>query len=386
MSSSSDLSSRCAVPLDDSAEHLFDLIAIPDEPMHMGRPRRVISWLEKDASEGERWLRESAGRDDVYAMERLGERLIEGAGVRANREEGVQWLRRAAQAGNSSAMEKLGKYSLDGTIVSVDPEEGMYWLNRAISSSRRFAGIGLAIRSLAVKGFPTDASIGHSLLKSMAHNKACRMSMLLLGAYALAGRVPIIPREHGRFWLHKAGCFDAERLAGSATWLYCKFLNRSTQLDRKLVASASAVLLSEAYAQGHTDSALSLAYLVRRDEASSINYILDDLLAPSLAAANPLALINQALRLATGCQSDVDWRAADELVGRIGDATEIFNWWSCLAEENDIEGHLVLAWLKRHHLLSRTQSVDIGVKLDMAQSEGWAIPEWLNEEAPYRST
>src|SRR5260370_19282258 len=70
-------------------------------------------WLESSPSEGERWLRGSAQNGDLYAMEKLGLRLLTGDGLPKSLEEGLGWLKKSAALGNPFAMEKLAEYKLD---------------------------------------------------------------------------------------------------------------------------------------------------------------------------------------------------------------------------------------------------------------------------------
>src|SRR6266852_9076233 len=70
-------------------------------------------WLESSASGGERWLRNRAQDGDLYAMEKLGLRLLTGNGLPKSIEEGLGWLKKSAALGNPFAMEKLAEYELD---------------------------------------------------------------------------------------------------------------------------------------------------------------------------------------------------------------------------------------------------------------------------------
>src|SRR5882672_11328805 len=63
-------------------------------------------WLESSPSEGERWLRNRAQDGDLYAMEKLGLRLLAGDGLPKSLDEGFGWLKKSAELGNPSAMEK----------------------------------------------------------------------------------------------------------------------------------------------------------------------------------------------------------------------------------------------------------------------------------------
>src|SRR5712671_4393239 len=68
-------------------------------------PSSFRGWLESSPSEGERWLRGSAQDGDLYAMEKLGLRLLTGDGLAKSIEEGLRWLKKSAELGNPFAME-----------------------------------------------------------------------------------------------------------------------------------------------------------------------------------------------------------------------------------------------------------------------------------------
>ena len=70
-------------------------------------PSGFRGWLESSPSEGERWLRSAAQHRDLYAMEKLGRRLLTGDGLPKSIEEGLEWLKKSAELGNPFAMEKL---------------------------------------------------------------------------------------------------------------------------------------------------------------------------------------------------------------------------------------------------------------------------------------
>ena len=114
-------------------------------------------WLESSPTEGERWLRSSAQNGDLYAMEKLGLRLLTGDGLPKSPKEGLKWLKKSAELGNSFAMEKLamiklGTYLLSGWGLNHNQEEGLRWLRRAgATTASQLLELGLQLyqKSLA---------------------------------------------------------------------------------------------------------------------------------------------------------------------------------------------------------------------------------------------
>src|SRR5882762_2688472 len=102
-------------------------------------PSGFRGWLESSPIEGERWLRSSARDGDLYAMEKLGLRLLIGDGLPKSLEEGLEWLKKSAGLGNPFAMEKLAQYELDENEISESSAEGEQWLRKAAEHGSRAA-------------------------------------------------------------------------------------------------------------------------------------------------------------------------------------------------------------------------------------------------------
>src|SRR6266481_3096880 len=96
-------------------------------------------WLESSPIEGERWLRTSAQDGDLYAMEKLGMRLLTGDGLPKSIDEGLDWLEKSAELGNPFAMEKLAEYKFDEGQTRDSSAEGERWLRKAVEHGYRLA-------------------------------------------------------------------------------------------------------------------------------------------------------------------------------------------------------------------------------------------------------
>ena len=127
------------------------------------------------------------------------------------------------------------------------------------------------------------------------------------------------------------------------------------------------------------DAAINLAYLLRRQELPDGPFPrLADVLDPLVPSKNPFVVMNQALRIAAGLDVALDWDAADALVASIDDISAILTWWRGLgAQATDTEGHLVLAWLLRHHLQNDPDGLGLNQRANLAQTGGWKIPVWF---------
>ncbi len=115
-------------------------------------PSGFRGWLESSPIEGERWLRTSAQDGDLYAMEKLGLRLLTGDGLPKSIEEGLGWLKKSAELGNPFAMEKLAQYELDEDDTPDSSADGERWLRNAIENGHRFAIVSLGSRLITGAG------------------------------------------------------------------------------------------------------------------------------------------------------------------------------------------------------------------------------------------
>jgi hypothetical protein len=77
----------------------------------------ATEYLPEDAAAGYQWFRRAAEAGDVEAQAQVGEMLVNGRGVEANRAEGMRWLRRAANSGHAEALRTLD--SLDDTRLRI---------------------------------------------------------------------------------------------------------------------------------------------------------------------------------------------------------------------------------------------------------------------------
>ncbi|MGE0421172.1 MAG: peptidoglycan-binding protein [Reyranellaceae bacterium] len=90
-------------------------------------------------------LRRLANGGDVDAMEELGRRYIQGAGVAPDAAEGAKWMLRAAQKGSPRAMFNAGVMYERGFEVPKDATKAVEWYRKAVA-----AGVALAQHNLAL--------------------------------------------------------------------------------------------------------------------------------------------------------------------------------------------------------------------------------------------
>ena len=343
-------------------------------------PSSFRGWLESSPSEGERWLRNRAQDGDLYAMEKLGLRLLTGDGLPKSTEEGLGWLKKSAELGNPFAMEKLAEYELDENETPGSSAEGERWLRTAVERGHRLAMVNLGTRLITGNGLAPDPAGGERLLREAAR-EGSQIAMIKLGTYLLSGWGLDHNQEESLRCLRRAGATNASQLLELGLYLYHKSLTATTKTACGLAKEAS-VLFQEARRQGNRIASLNLAYILRRGEITHSSCpSLDELLSEHLKQKDSFAFVNQALRLARGIQCNTDWKAADALFGRLQNSGTVLEWWFARSREGDPEGHLVTGWLGRHQLATDPDGFQIARRMDLARDGGWLVPEWMNHPA-----
>ncbi len=344
-------------------------------------PSRVRGWLESSPGEGACWLRSRAEYRDLYAMEKLGCRLLTGDGLPKSVQEGVGWLKKSAESGNPFAMEKLADYELDEIEAPASAVEGERWLRTAVVAGYRLAVVNLGSRLITGIGVAPLPEEGERLLREAA-DQGSQIATIKLGIHLLSGWGLKCNLEEGLLWLKRAGATNASQLLELGLYLYQKSRTATSKAARGLAKEAY-ILFHEARCQGSHIASLNLAYLLRRGEIMDASCpSLDELLSEHLGQKDSFAFVNQALRLARGIQCDTDWGAADALIAELRDSGTVLEWWFARSREGDPEGHLVTGWLGRHQLAIDPDGFKVARRMDLARSGGWLVPQWMNDPVP----
>jgi TPR repeat protein len=364
------------------AEMLLDNIAALTHPgkLPCDDPQlatTIHGWREHDPAEGEAWLRRSAEEGDVYAMQKLGQRLIEGDGLEPSPEEGMQWLKKSAEHGNPLAMTDLANIYFDMSNGTNTHEEGLMWLNRAIEHGDKFAAVAYGVRLLVGRGVEQNSAEGERLLREAAENDGILLAHIRLGAHLIGGWGLPRDRRAGLLWLRRVGATSPPQITRLGTYLSNKSL-AARRTDAMLLREEAAILCEEGVRQGVLPGQMIIAYLIRRGEIDATSRpSLDELLSEHVKKDQPFALVNQALRLARGVQCEVDWAKADEVFSRIPTSEEIFDWWYARARDCDPEGDIVVAWLARYGLIVDPDGMDVAERFKRGSRGGWEPPDWI---------
>ena len=339
------------------------------------------SWWERDAADGVKWLRSRAASGDCFAVEKLGERLIEGAGLARDVAEGANWLRRAVDAGSSYAMFSLAVRILDGQLSASSPDEGRSLLEDACVKGNLAALTELGTRLIYGFTMPRDVGRGERRLREAA-SVGDPVAMIRLSRLYDRSVYITAPIGERRRWAAMAGLSSESGLRLKGIYLYGEGLGAPTAPMRRGLISDAASLLTDAHFRGDLIASANLAHLIRRSEiagAESGPMSPDELLKAGISCDLPWAQVNQALVLALGFGCAPDWTAADELMSGVRSTLGILEWWWSLATDGDPEGDLVLAWLSRHGLAADPEGRSIKERLGRVESQLCLVPAWMRE-------
>jgi hypothetical protein len=321
------------------------------------------------------WLLDRAEAGNYYAMEKLGEQLLE----RDNADErlrGLRWVLKAAELGSPSAQLLAAEHLLDGECVPERREEGGKWLEKAAESGYRPARVTLALRMLHGSGVEKQPARGMEMLSSAAIDGSV-VAGATLAAYCFEKSNS---RSDEAFaWLQRCGASQPEQMVKIAVFLYLQSREAATATMRARLVYYAGILLEQMRQQGVPGAAINLACLLRRQELSDGRFPrLADVLDPLIPSTTPFVVMNQALRIAAGLDVAPDWEAADALVASVDDVATILAWWRGSGPQStDTEGHLVLAWLLRRHLRNDPDGLGLNYRANLAQAGGWKIPDWF---------
>jgi TPR repeat protein len=181
----------------------------------------------------------AAEHGNINAMRVLGGRLIEGVGLDKNVSDGERWLCRAAEKNNTQAMIVLGRYLLDGDVLPKDLRTGESWLRKASDLGDNDATRLLAIRLIDDQCETKNRDEGEGLLRALAMDGDVLANLMLasrlilgqdvhrdldegkkillklaedglpeaaaiLGQLILNGNLPPNDSKEGEFWLRKS--------------------------------------------------------------------------------------------------------------------------------------------------------------------------------------
>ena len=138
-----------------------------------------------------------------------------------------------------------------------------------------------------------------------------------------------------------------------------------------------------AYNNGHLGASVNMAYMLRKSEAKSDKYTVEELLAPLVNENNTLAVVNYILEIIKHSDSQETFDEALNLLRKIDTAEKDYSsavdWWTNLSDQkNDPEGDLVLGLLMYVGKMdSGAKNEDMQNRLQTASEAGYAIADYV---------
>lgn len=298
----------------------------------------------------------------------LASMLIRGFRVERDSERGISLYEELIDSNDTTAIREFAELLIDGIHIPQDKLKGERLLKRVNSSNQSDASYELASRYLNGDGLNRHVTKGTQ--KLMRAVKSSKLAKFDYGIRLKKGIKIKKDETKGKEYI--------EEVLKTATTdeLYNYGVSAYKLEDFEL----STMLLSQAFERGSISASTSLAYLVRRGEARG-NYNYNNvygLLEKQLSNNEDIALINLVLTIISDDNSEASWRKADHIIRDMDTSLYVADWWYELSKKDDIEGHLVIAWLLRHGKINNNLKKGVKERLFKRVIEkGLLLPDWM---------
>jgi localization factor PodJL len=192
-------------------------------------------------------LRRLADSGDVDAMEELGRRYIQGAGIAPDAAEGAKWMLRAAAKGSPRAMFNAGVMYERGFEVPKDAAKAAEWYRKAVAAGVPMAQHNLALLMRDGSGTKADPVGAFEMMRSAAR-QGVPNSMLALGIMHELGQGTRRDNVAAIVWYAMAAQF-AKFAEGEKSEVYVSAAAKQADLSKRLPAAD----LQRAQAIGETE-------------------------------------------------------------------------------------------------------------------------------------
>jgi localization factor PodJL len=192
-------------------------------------------------------LRRLADAGDVDAMEELGRRYIQGAGVAPDAAEGAKWMLRAAEKGSPRAMFNAGVMYERGFEVPKDMAKAVGWYRKAVAAGVPMAQHNLALLMRDGNGTRADPVGAFEMMRAAARQGVAN-SMLALAIMHELGQGTRRDNVAAIVWYAMAAQF-AKFTEGESSDVYRSAAAKQADLSKRLPAAD----LQRAQAIGETE-------------------------------------------------------------------------------------------------------------------------------------
>lgn len=180
-------------------------------------------------------LRRLAAAGNVDAMEELGRRYIQGAGVAPDAAEGAKWMLRAAEKGSPRAMFNAGVMYERGFEVPKDMAKAVEWYRKAVAAGVPMAQHNLALLMRDGNGTKADPVGGFEMMRAAAR-QGVPNSMLALAIMHELGQGTRKDNVAAIVWYAMAAQF-AKFVEGDSSDVYRTATAKQADLTKRLPAA-----------------------------------------------------------------------------------------------------------------------------------------------------
>lgn len=328
-------------------------------------------YVDKDVDKGMEFLNYLVLNGNEDAKEKLAFMLIKGDGIKRDKEKGIYLINELVERENSDVMHRYGEMLIDGFYVDKDVKQGQELLNRAAKSENYYAAYIMGKRLLDGNGVKKHKSHGMKEFdKAIRHGIN---SAIFEYGIRLKYGIDISKNEVDGDRKMKSVLGNA-KIGDKYSLGVIAYKFKEYELATKL--------FYEEYNNKGQEAAISLAYMLRRNEIRG-NINLPDiptLLEKPLKSKNHRAYINLALHYIRKNEENQYWEKVDEIFKSLGYCGDAAGWWLETSMQGDLEGELVIGLLDRYGLIPGISKISFVDRFKKVNKNGWNIPSWMLED------
>lgn len=159
----------------------------------------LLRQVEKNYTEGNTWIAQSAEKGYAFAQSRMGT-------ICYGKHEclkAIEWHKKAAEQGVVLSMYEYGMFLFEGKYVKQDMKTGTFWLLKAAEKGFRQAQFEMGVCYVSGEGVPKNPKVGFDWLLKAAVNGHPR-SQFYVGILYYEGQIVDRDRTAGLEWIRRA--------------------------------------------------------------------------------------------------------------------------------------------------------------------------------------
>ncbi|MCP3795786.1 metallophosphoesterase [Paenibacillus sp. CH40] len=326
-------------------------------------------FIDKDVNKGLDILNELVEEGDISAKMFLASILTYGHRTNRDPDGAIILFEELVQVEYGPGIELYGELLLEGKYLPRDAHKGEKLLKQ-VSQQSVDVSYNLGLKYLNGDGVKKHISNGRDRVSRAAHSENFR-AMFELGLRLKRGDKFPKNTKKGQEYIDKSlKDVTGDNYHGLALIAY-------RLKDYELATKFFLI----AYENSSIDAGTSLAYMTRRKEIrGEVKKIpsIFMLLEKALVNNSVTAILNLVLSyVILDDDLDIYWEIADNIIRRLDDCNMEIKWWYDIAQENDVEGHLIVGWLSKYNLINDVFDISYRERFNLVRKSGVKVPDWM---------